>query len=97
MEIDLNKGLASDGAGIELELADADTLAWEDGFLRVMLNFMEHNSQNLSIYPNAGRSYNDISSAAIVFDGYKLLAGYIIMFFYTIFMLDDRIDWVHHR
>ena len=78
----------SQGSGVELELADADTLAWEQQFIEVVTNMTRDNpGLNMTILPNAGRSYGDISAGAISNDMYLLVGGYLIMFLYTVLML----------
>ena len=72
------------GSGVELELADAVTLAWEEQMIRITLNttYPDH-----SILPHAAKSFGDVSSEAIFFDAVKMAVGYGLMFLYTIFML----------
>ena len=41
----------------------------------------------VTMYPNAARSYSDVSTDAIFFDAIKMASGYMLMFIYTIFML----------
>ena len=81
--------------GIELDLADPATLKWENELIKTLLDF-DAKLPNLSILVNVARSFNDISSSAIFFDGVKMAAGWLLMFFYTVFML-GRINLVEHR
>ena len=39
------------------------------------------------MYSFTARSFNDVSFATIFFDVWKMLGGYVIMFFYTVIML----------
>jgi len=72
------------GGGLELNPADATTLAWEERFLDIALN---SSYPDVSIYPNAAKSFGDISGDAIFFDALKMAGGYMLMFIYTILML----------
>lgn len=68
-EIDTNQG-----SGVELELADADTLEWERVMLETVLEMREA-EEDMDILPNAARSYGDISSGAISSDLILLFGG----------------------
>ena len=68
-EIDTNQG-----SGVELELADADTLEWERVMIETVLE-MREGEEDLDIVPNAARSYGDISSGAISSDLILLFGG----------------------
>ena len=68
-EIDTNQG-----SGVELELADADTLEWERVMLETVLEMREA-EEDMEILPNAARSYGDISSGAISSDLILLFGG----------------------
>ena len=68
-EIDTNQG-----SGVELELADADTLEWERVMLETVLEMREA-EEEMDILPNAARSYGDISSGAISSDLILLFGG----------------------
>lgn len=83
----------STGSGVELELADATTLKWEEYFIDSVLNMT---TENVIILPNAGRSYGDISTGAISNDLRFLAGGYLLMFCYTVFML-GKINLVELR
>ena len=72
------------GSGVEVELADKTTLAWEETLIQTCLNM---SSPDLMILINSARSYGDISADAIFSDTFLLLGGYLIMFIYTIIML----------
>merc|ERR1719350_1972121 len=74
----------SQSSGLELQLADRISLAWEDQFVGVALN---SSSATTSVIPNASKSFADISSKAIFFDAFLMAGGYLIMFAYTILML----------
>ena len=74
----------SQGSGLELDLADNVTLEWEDVFVKTTLNM---SIPGYTVLPHAARSFGDISSEAVFFDAYLMLAGYLLMFSYTIFML----------
>ena len=76
--------VTSQGSGVELEYADALTLAWEVELIKVGL---AADYDGAVIYPNACRSFGDVSADAIFFDGIKMASGYLLMFIYTIFML----------
>ena len=68
-EIDTNQG-----SGVELELADADTLEWERVMIGTVLE-MRETAEDMDILPNAARSYGDISSGAISSDLILLFGG----------------------
>ena len=72
------------GSGLELEPADQVTLDWEQAFVDIILNTT---LDGVTMYPNAARSYSDVSTDAIFFDAIKMASGYMLMFIYTIFML----------
>jgi len=77
----------SQGSGVELELGDANSLAWEDEFVRVIKQEGSESSDGLEIFPNAVNSYGEVSSKAIFFDGTLMAGGYFLMFIYTAMML----------
>ena len=81
--------------GLELDLADSTTLQWENKLIKTLLDF-DAKIPSLSVFVNVARSFNDISSSAIFFDGVKMVAGWLLMFFYTVFML-GRVNLVEHR
>jgi len=74
----------SQGSGLELELADETTLAWEEAFVETVLNISRPDA---IATPNAAKSFGDISSQAIFFDAWLMVGGYLLMFTYTILML----------
>ena len=74
----------SQGSGVELELADFTTLAWEKSLIETTLNMT---AENITILLNSARSYGDISNEAIGADMFLLFGGYVLMFFYTVVML----------
>jgi hypothetical protein len=74
----------SQGSGLELELADATSLAWEEAFLQTVLNSSKPGAVTLV---NAGKSFGDVSAGAIFFDAWLMAGGYVLMFAYTILML----------
>jgi len=87
MSVDIpdNAELVSLGAGgVELELADANTLEWEAMFLDLVRNTTY---PDMDVYVNAAKSFDEVSANAIFFDAIKMAAGYLLMFTYTIFML----------
>ena len=59
--------VTSQGSGVEVDLADKITLAWEQELISTCLNM---SSQEFVILVNAGRSYGDISAEAIFFDAF---------------------------
>lgn len=85
----------SGGLGVELELADPTTLHWENELIKTLLDF-DASMPDMSILVNVARSFQDISSSAIFFDGVKMAAGWLLMFMYTVFML-GRVNLVEHR
>ena len=89
--------LVTQGGGVELELADNLTLAWEQRLVEATLavNTQEAGA-GLAVLPNAGRSYGDISAGAISSDMLLLLGGYLLMFLYTVLML-GHVSWVELR
>ncbi len=90
---DVIEEVTSQGSGVELEHADALTLAWEAEFIKIGL---AANYSGAVVYPNACRSFGDVSADAIFFDGIKMASGYLLMFVYTIFML-GRLNSVEIR
>jgi hypothetical protein len=90
---DVIEEVTSQGSGVELEYADALTLAWEAEFIRIGLAV---DYSGAVVYPNACRSFADVSAEAIFFDGIKMASGYLLMFVYTIFML-GRLNWLELR
>ena len=83
----------SQGSGLELQLADQISLAWEADFLQIALN---SSSQTTTILPNSAKSFGEVSGEAIFFDAFFMAGGYIIMFLYTIVMLGNT-NLVHVR
>jgi predicted RND superfamily exporter protein len=81
---DVIEEVTSQGSGVELEHADALTLAWEAEFIKIGLNT---SFPGVQIYVNGGRSFGDVSADAILFDGFFMAGGYLIMFIYTVLML----------
>jgi len=77
----------SQGSGVELELGDALTLSWEEEFVNSILEENSQSDDEYEIIPNAVKSYGEVSSEAIYFDGKLMVCGYILMFIYTTFML----------
>merc|ERR1719210_63463 len=47
----------------------------------------ENGLNGFEVYPFTARSFNDVSFQTIFFDVWKMLGGYVIMFFYTVMML----------
>ena len=47
----------------------------------------ENGKSGFEVYSFTARSFNDVSFATIFLDIWKMLGGYVIMFFYTVFML----------
>ena len=98
-EVSLTPLLVPQGGGVELELADNLTLAWEQRLVETTLavNTQEAGAgAGLAVLPNAGRSYGDISAGAISSDMLLLLGGYLLMFLYTVLML-GHVSWVELR
>ena len=53
-----------------------------------LLSQQDENGKNgFEVYSFTARSFNDVSFATIFFDVWKMLGGYVIMFFYTVIML----------
>ena len=77
----------SQGTGLELELADEDTLEWEEQSIDIALNA---SIPGVRVFYNAQKSFSEISTEAIFFDGIKMACGYLIMFIFTIFMLGRK-------
>ena len=83
------KNVAPGGIGFEFEVADENSLAMEQHMIDVC---NEENGRNgFEVYPFTARSFNDVSFQTIFFDVWKMLGGYVIMFFYTVIML-GRLD-----
>ena len=87
--------MVTQGGGVELELADNVTLAWEQQLVETTLA-VNTQGAGLTVLPNAGRSYGDISAGAISSDMLLLLGGYLLMFLYTVLML-GHVSWVELR
>jgi hypothetical protein len=90
---DVIEEVTSQGSGVELEYADSLTLSWEAEFIKIGL---AAEYLGAVIYPNACRSFGDVSADAIFFDGIKMASGYLLMFVYTIFML-GRLNTIEVR
>jgi predicted RND superfamily exporter protein len=90
---DVVEAVTSQGSGIELEHADSLTLEWEAEFIKIGRNT---NLPGVELLVNGGRSFGDVSADAILFDGFFLAGGYLIMFVYTVLML-GRINAVEVR
>ena len=83
------KNVAPGGIGFEFEVADENSLTMEQHMIDVC---NEENGRNgFEVYPFTARSFNDVSFQTIFFDIWKMLGGYVIMFFYTVVML-GRLD-----
>ena len=76
----------SQGSGLELQLADKDSLEWEEQFIQIGQN---SSSKTATVLPNASKSFGEVSTQAIFFDAFFMAGGYIIMFLYTILMLGN--------
>jgi len=76
----------SQGSGLELQLADQDSLEWEEQFIQVGIN---STSKTATVLPNASKSFGEVSTQAIFFDAFFMAGGYLIMFLYTILMLGN--------
>ena len=72
--------IESQGSGVELELGDATSLAWEEKFVETVLSF---NDERFEVLPNAVSSFGNESADAIVFDGVIMALGYLLMVAYT--------------
>lgn len=65
---------------------------WEGKFLDLMKSF-SHNSSDIKIYYEAGRSFADISGEAMFHELDKLFLGIMLMFIYIQFAL-SRCNWL---
>jgi len=72
------------GSGLELELADAISLEFEELFIETVQNSSRPDG---IMIPNAAKSFGDVSAGAIFFDAWLMAAGYLLMFTYTILVL----------
>ena len=72
--------IESQGSGVELELGDATSLAWEEKFVQTVLSF---NDDRFEVLPNAVSSFGNESADAIAFDGVIMALGYLLMVAYT--------------
>ena len=70
----------SQGSGVELELGDVTSLAWEEKFVETVLSF---NDEKFEVLPNAVSSFGNESADAIVFDGVIMALGYFLMVAFT--------------
>jgi len=75
----------SGGIGFEFEVADENSLQMEQAMIDICED--ENGKRGFEVYSFTARSFNDVSFATIFFDVWKMLGGYVIMFFYTVFML----------
>ena len=77
--------VSSGGIGFEFEVADENSLKMEQHIIDVS---KEANGKNgFEVYSFTARSFNDVSFETIFFDVWKMLGGYVVMFFYTVIML----------
>jgi len=76
--------IESQGSGVEVELGDATSLAWEEKFVETVLSF---NQDEFEVLPNAVSSFGNESADAIFFDGMITAFGYILMVAYACFTL----------
>jgi len=72
------------GSGLELELADAVSLEFEELWIDTVQN---SSRPDALMIPNAAKSFGDVSAGAIFFDAWLMAAGYLLMFTYTILVL----------
>jgi len=72
------------GSGLELELADKNSLDWEELFVQTALNSSRPDAK---LDVNAAKSFGDVSAGAIFFDVWLMAGGYLLMFSYTILVL----------
>ena len=77
--------VAPGGIGFEFEVADENSLSLEQHMIDVCRE--ENGLNGFEVYPFTARSFNDVSFQTIFFDVWKMLGGYVIMFFYTVIML----------
>ena len=70
----------SQASGVELELGDVTSLAWEEKFVETVLSFSD---ERFEVLPNAVSSFGNESADAIVFDGVIMALGYFLMVAYT--------------
>lgn len=75
----------SGGIGFEFGVADENSLKMEQAMIDICED--ENGKRGFEVYSFTARSFNDVSFATIFFDIWKMLGGYVIMFFYTVFML----------
>ncbi|XP_028177480.1 patched domain-containing protein 3-like [Ostrinia furnacalis] len=68
---------------------------WEAKFLDLM-NSLSHNTSDIHLYYEAGRSFADISGEAMFHELDKLFLGIILMFIYIQFAL-SRCNWLEIR
>ena len=78
----------SKGGGAEFVFVDETTLAWESEFIKIGLN---SSTTTLNVMVGSPRSFSDISDETVFVDSKLMVSGYIIMFIYTILML-EKID-----
>ena len=57
---------------------------WEQKFIEIGLN---SSTATTTVFPNAAKSFGEVSGEAIFFDAFFMAGGYLIMFLYTIIML----------
>jgi len=76
--------VANTRSGVDVNLADQDTLDWEQRLIDITLNTSE---PGVRAVPKAIKSFGDLSQEAIFVDAIKMAAGFLIMFLYTFVML----------
>ena len=59
-------------------------MQWEQKFIEIGLN---SSTATTTVFPNAAKSFGEVSGEAIFFDAFFMAGGYLIMFLYTILML----------
>ncbi len=82
--------------GLELEVADPFTLSYEMKLINLFRNMSEEVPAEYTLYYRAPRSFSDEMTGAIMVDSYRMVAGYLLMFIYTVAML-GRPNSVEHR
>ncbi len=85
--------------GIELDTADPFTMEWELQLIDVLLGMgdeLDEEEEGYRLLIHVARSFADITTRAVVFDGIRMVCGYFLMFGYTMFML-GKCNLVEHR
>lgn len=91
-------------SGFEDDLVDSFTMDYEEAQIQLLRNYSDeikenstgYNSTGYKLYVNVHRSFVDLASGAVEHDIGRMMSGYILMFFYTLFTL-GKLNLVEHK